>query len=122
MHILSIVVQSWLLLWMVFQGASKIAGQKMQVELFQSIRLPQWFRVVTGVVQLVGCAALIIGYWYPGVAAWAGLCFGIMMVLAILLHVRVKEPFAKLAPAIVTFVIAAGVFVLFLDDMWQPFA
>lgn len=26
-------------------------------------RLPQWFRVVTGLVELIGGALLIIGYW-----------------------------------------------------------
>lgn len=117
MHIVSIVVQSWLLLWMFYQAVSKLSGQKIQVELFESIRLPQWFRVVTGVVQLVGCAALIAGYWIPGFAAWAGLFFGLMMIVAGLSHIRVKEPFAKLAPALVTFVIAAAVFLLFIDEM-----
>lgn len=117
MHILSIVVQSWLLLWMLYQAVSKLAGQKIQVELFETIRLPQWFRVVTGVIQLAGCAALIIGYWKPVFAAWAGVLFGIMMVIAALSHLRVKEPFAKFAPAIVTFVIAAAVFILFADQM-----
>lgn len=116
MHIVSIVIQSWLLLWMLFQSISKLAGQKMQVELFDTIRLPQWFRVVTGVVQLVGCAALIAGYWYPGFAAWAGLFFGLMMIIAALTHIRVKEPFAKLAPAIVTFILSAAVFLLYFDE------
>jgi len=117
MHIVSIVVQSWLLLWMFFQAASKIAGMKIQVELFESIRLPQWFRVVTGAIQLVGCAALVIGFWKPAFAAWAGIFFGIMMVIAALSHLRVKDPFAKMAPVIVTFVIAAAVFILFADKM-----
>ncbi len=117
MHIVSIVVQSWLLLWMFYQAVSKLAGQKIQVELFETIRLPQWFRVVTGIFQLIGCAALIVGYWLPGFAAWAGLFFGLMMIVAALSHLRVKEPFAKLAPAIVTFIIAAAVFLLFIDDL-----
>lgn len=116
MHIVAIVMQSWLLLWMLFQGISKLAGQKIQVDLFETIRLPQWFRVVTGILQLVGCAALIAGYWRPEWAAWAALYFGLMMIVAGFSHLRVKEPFAKLAPAIVTFVMAAVVFLLFLDE------
>lgn len=94
----------------------------MQVELFQSIRLPQWFRVVTGIVQLIGCAGLVIGYWYPGVAAWAGVWLGITMIVAFFSHIRVKEPFAKAAPALVTLALSVAVFILFMDEMSNPFA
>lgn len=122
MHIVSIVIQSWLLLWMAFQAISKLAGQKMQVELFETIRLPQWFRIVTGFVQLIGCAGLVIGYWYPGAAAWAGVWLGITMVLAWLSHVRVKEPVAKAIPALFTLVLAVAVLLLFMEDMANPLA
>jgi len=122
MHIVSIVIQSWLLLWMGFQAISKLAGQQMQVELFETIRLPQWFRIVTGLVQLIGCAGLVIGYWYPGVAAWAGVWLGITMVFAWLSHVRVKEPAAKAIPALFTLVLTVAVLLLFMDDIANPFA
>ncbi|CAN7655958.1 hypothetical protein LJR153_005079 [Paenibacillus sp. LjRoot153] len=45
MHILTIIFHSWLLFSMAFFGGSKIAGAKHQVDLFDSIKLPQWFRV-----------------------------------------------------------------------------
>ncbi|MCD9021971.1 DoxX family protein [Cohnella silvisoli] len=122
MHIVAIVIQSWLLVWMSFQAVSKIAGAKIQVELFETIRLPQWFRIVTGVIQLIGCAGLVIGYWYPGMAAWAGVWLGITMVFAILSHFRVKEPVAKAIPAIVTFALAVVVLILFADEMPNPLA
>jgi len=120
MHIVAIVIQSWLLIWMSFQAVSKIVGAKAQVELFETIRLPQWFRVVTGVVQLIGCAGLVIGYWYPGIAAWAGVWLGITMVFAALSHFRVKEPVVKAIPAIFTLVLAAAVLVLYVDKMPNP--
>ncbi|WP_276357620.1 DoxX family protein [Cohnella caldifontis] len=122
MHILSIVIQSWLLLWIAFQGGSKIAGAKQQVELFESIRLPQWFRVVTGIVQLIGAAALVVGYWYPGTAAWAGVWLGVTMAIAILSHIRVKHPVGKTAPAIVTLALAVAVLLLFAGDLPNPLA
>lgn len=120
MHIVAIVIQSWLLAWMTYQAVSKIAGAKIQIELFESIRLPQWFRVVTGIVQLIGCAGLVIGYWYPGMAAWAGAWIGITMVLAALSHFRVKEPAVKAVPAFVTLVLAVAVLVLFANEMSNP--
>lgn len=117
MHILTIVLQSWLLFSMAFFGGSKIAGAKHQVELFDSIKLPQWFRVITGYVQIVGCIGLIIGYWYPGVAAWTGILIGIMMLFACLSHFRVKHPIGKVIPALLNLLIAAAVVILYADEL-----
>lgn len=64
MFIISVILQSFLLVSMAFAGGSKLAGAKNFVEMFESIELPQWFRVVTGLVQLAGAAGLVIGYWW----------------------------------------------------------
>ncbi|ACT00377.1 DoxX family protein [Paenibacillus sp. JDR-2] len=121
MHILGIIIQSWLLFSMVFFAITKLTGAKHQVELFDSIKLPQWFRVVTGLVQLIGAVGLIIGYWYPGMAGWAGVWIGITMFFAILSHLRVKHTFGKMFPAILNLVIAAAVILLFAEDLAHPF-
>jgi len=117
MHILAIVLQSWLLFSMAFFGGSKIVGAKHQVELFDSIKLPQWFRVITGYVQIVACIGLIIGYWYAEIAAWTGLLIGVMMLLACLTHFRVKHPIGKIFPAILNLLIAIAVVVLYADEL-----
>jgi uncharacterized membrane protein YphA (DoxX/SURF4 family) len=117
MHILTIVLQSWLLFSMAFFGGSKIAGAKHQIELFDSVKLPQWFRVITGYVQIVGCIGLIIGYWYPGFAAWAGILIGIMMLLACLAHFRVKHPIGKMIPALLNLLISIAVVFLYADEL-----
>ncbi|MBP3961594.1 DoxX family protein [Paenibacillus lignilyticus] len=117
MHILAIILQSWLLFSMAFFGGSKLAGAKHQVDLFDSVRLPQWFRVITGIVQIVACVGLIIGYWSAGYAALAGILVGVMMIAALIAHLRVKHPFAKLFPALLNLLIAAGVVSLYADDL-----
>jgi uncharacterized membrane protein YphA (DoxX/SURF4 family) len=117
MHILTIVLQSWLLFSMAFFGGSKIAGAKHQIELFDSVKLPQWFRVITGYVQIVGCIGLIIGYWYPVIAAWAGILIGIMMLLACLSHFRVKHPIGKMIPALLNLLISIAVVFLYADEL-----
>ncbi|AZN43881.1 DoxX family protein [Paenibacillus albus] len=117
MHILSIVLQSWLLFSMVFFGVSKLTGAKHQVELFDSIKFPQWFRGVTGIVQVAAAAGLIIGYWYPAFAAWTGIGVGIMMLIAVLSHVRVKHSFGKVFPAVLNIAIAVAVLLLFADEL-----
>ncbi|WP_337099122.1 DoxX family protein [Paenibacillus sp. YIM B09110] len=122
MHILTIVLQSWLLFSMAFFGGSKLAGASHQVELFDSIKLPQWFRVITGYVQIVGCMGLIIGYWYPEFAAWAGIMIGIMMLFALLSHFRVKHPIGKMIPALLNLVISIAVVILYADELSYLFS
>ncbi|WP_373232726.1 DoxX family protein [Cohnella sp.] len=107
MYIIFIVLQSFLLVSMAFGGGSKLAGAKNFVEMFDSLKLPQWFRVITGLVQLAGAAGLVIGYWYPLVAAWAGIGIGITMLVACLSHFRVKHPVGSAMPAFVITLIAA---------------
>ncbi|CAM3282855.1 DoxX family protein [Paenibacillus lupini] len=118
MHILAIILQSWLLFSMAFFGGSKLAGAKHQVDLFNEIRFPQWFRVVTGIVQIAACGGLIIGYWNAEIAAWTAVFIGVMMLIAILSHVRVKHPIGKVFPAILNFVIAIAVVCLYSDNLF----
>ncbi|MET3699740.1 DoxX-like protein [Bacillus oleivorans] len=101
MEILSIVLQSLLVLYFLFSGVSKTIGVKYWVDIFNEIKLPQWFRAVTGVGQLVGAVVLIIGYWVPEAVVWAGVWLGINMIVACLAHVRVKDPIGKTMPAVV---------------------
>src|ERR1700730_17909400 len=46
-------------------GFAKLAGVPFMVELFEQIGLGQWFRVVTGVVEVTGAIALLV----PGLAS-----------------------------------------------------
>src|SRR5246127_6006392 len=46
-------------------GFAKLAGVPFMVDLFAQIGLGQWFRVVTGVVEVTGAVALLI----PGLAS-----------------------------------------------------
>lgn len=107
MYIIFVILQSFLLFSMASGGASKLAGAKNFVEMFESIKLPQWFRVVTGLVQLAGAVGLVIGYWNPAAAVWAGIWIGITMLVACLSHFRVKHPIGKAIPAFVITLIAA---------------
>lgn len=112
MNIVFVILQSFLLVAMAFGGASKLAGAKNFVDMFDSLRLPQWFRVVTGLVQLVGAVGLAVGYWKPEAAAWAGIWIGITMLAACLSHFRVKHAIGAAVPAFVITLIAAALAVV----------
>jgi len=66
-------------------AVAKLAGAPIWVQIFDQIGLGQWFRIVTGVVEIVGAVALLV----PGFAAFGALWLGTTMVFAILMHLIV---------------------------------
>lgn len=52
-----------------FAGFMKLSGQPMMVEEFGVVGLGDWFRIFTGLVELVGAAAVI----YPRTTPWGAL-------------------------------------------------
>lgn len=106
MNIAAIVLEGLLGFLFLMGGITKMMGQKMHVDNFKKWRLPQWFRVVTGLVEFVLAAALIVGIWEPSWAAWAGLGLGITMLVGTGVHIRVKDTFGQTAPAVVLMILA----------------
>jgi hypothetical protein len=117
MSVLSIVLQSLLIMYYVFSGVAKIIGAKYWVDMFKHLVLPQWFRVVTGFVQLAGAAVLLAGFWSAGAVAWAGIWLGITMLIACLLHFKVKDPIGKTAPAFVFVVMNIALIIIHAGDL-----
>lgn len=122
MTIVSIILQCLLILIFILAGGSKIAGAKVQVEAFNHLGLPQWFRVITGLVQYVGVAGLIIGFWHPWATAWAGVWLGITMLFGCIAHLKVKDPISKTMPALVLAVIAIVLVFINADGIRYPFS
>ncbi|PYI56919.1 DoxX family protein [Paenibacillus flagellatus] len=122
MIVLSIVLQSLLVAYYVFSGFAKLAGVKYWVDIFNNLRLPQWFRAVTGIVQLLGAAVLIWGYWNAGAIAWGGIWLGMTMLAAFLAHVRVKDSFGKSVPPVVFLVLIVLLTVWHTDGLTNAFS
>ncbi|MDB5052353.1 MAG: hypothetical protein JWM44_403 [Bacilli bacterium] len=106
MDIFAIVLQSLLALAFLRGGFGKITGSRMHVEGFKHWRLPQWFRVVTGIVEFVAAAALIHGYWEQSWAAAGALLLVVTAIGGILTHVRVKDSFKQTFPIILLGIIS----------------
>lgn len=117
MDIVVIVLQSLLALGFLMAGLSKMAGVKMHVENFKKWRLPQWFRVVTGLVEFVGAAALIVGYWEPSWLVAGALVLGITAIGGILVHVRIRDPFKDSIPIAVLGILSLFVFFVRISDL-----
>lgn len=66
-------------------GGAKLAGVPMMVAIFDQIGVGQWFRVVTGLVEVIGAVALLV----PVTAAFGGLLLAITMSVGVLIHLFV---------------------------------
>ncbi len=96
-------------------GFGKVTGSKKHVEAFTHWRLPQLFRVVTGLVELAGAILLIVGYWVPTSAMAGALLLAITGVGGILTHIRVKDSFKDTAMILFLAILLFVVFFLYLS-------
>jgi putative oxidoreductase len=92
-------------------GSAKLAGVPFMVDLFAQIGLGQWFRVVTGVVEVSGAVALLI----PGLASIGALWLGATMVGAVATHLFVLH--TSPVPAIVLGLLNAVIVYLRRDQL-----
>ena len=92
-------------------GSAKLAGVPFMVELFDQIGLGQWFRIVTGAVEVVGAVALVV----PGLASIGALWLGFTMVGAVATHVFILH--TQPVPAIVLGLLNALVVYLRRDEL-----
>jgi putative oxidoreductase len=63
-------------------GLMKLSGNPMMVELFAAIGVGQWFRYVTGGIEVVGAILVLV----PSLARYGALALAVTMVGAILTH------------------------------------
>ena len=106
MSIPIMIVQIILGLLFVGIGSMTIAGRKMFVENFRHFGYPQWFRVVTGSLEVLGGIGLLIGIWLPWLAALASAGLTLVMLGAVFTQVRTRESLQKIVLPIVMGVLA----------------
>jgi putative oxidoreductase len=114
--VLTIVLQGLLAIMFLMAGLGKIMGSKTHVDGFNHWRLPQWFRIVTGIVEFAGAAALVIGYWEPSWIAAGALLLAVTAIGGVLVHRRVRDSFKQTFPIVMLGVLSVIVFVLAVSD------
>lgn len=117
MTVFSIILQSLLALMFLMAGVGKITGSKMHVEGFKHWGLPQWFRIVTGIIEIVGAAALVIGYWESSWVALGALILGITGIGGIITHIRVKDSFQQTFMILLLAIISIILFAINASDL-----
>ena len=84
-------------------GGAKLAGMPDMVQVFDSIGIGQWFRLVTGAVEISGAILLLI----PGMTGLGAALLTVTMAGAVLTHLAVIG--GNPGPAIVLFLLSAFV-------------
>lgn len=92
---------------MVAAGGAKLAGQESQVEDFDRFGYPQWFRILTGGLEVTAAVGLLTAVILTDAFALAGgLVVTAVLAGAIATHVRIGDPPSKAAPAAVLLTLA----------------
>jgi len=92
-------------------GGAKLLGVPMMVQIFDQIGMGQWFRIVTGLVEVAGAVALLV----PGFAALGAAWLGATMFFAVLTHFFVLHSSAT--PAVILLALNALVVWLRRDQL-----
>ena len=79
----------------VMAGGAKLAGAAEMVAVFDAIGVGQWFRYLTGIIEVGGAAML----WYKPTRVLGALLLGATMVGAVIAHVLILGP--STLPAII---------------------
>ena len=81
------------------------SAQNMKQE-FQVYGLPGWFVGVIGLLKLLFAVLLIAGIWFPTVTKPAAVGMAVLMLGAVAMHVKVKDPPKKSLPAFTMLVLS----------------
>lgn len=108
MNLLAIGVQIVLGLFFTPEGVIKWTHIGPSTARFTHFRYPQWFRSVTGVVEVLVGIGFLVGLWFPGIAALAAVVLVVEMLIAIYSHlVRGKDAFVPDAVPAAVFLVMA---------------
>ena len=69
-------------LMFLFAGGSKLAGAPMMVQMFDAIGVGQWFRYLTGAIEVTSAVLLLV----PSLAFFGALALAATMVGAVITH------------------------------------
>lgn len=113
MTIVVILVQIVLGVFFTPEGVVKWTRIGPSTARFQHFRYPRWFKYFTGVWEVLVGVGLLVGLWFPFLAALAALLLCVEMLIAIYSHlVRGKDALSELLPAVVFLLLAGFVLIV----------
>ncbi len=79
---------------------------------FEAYGLPVWFMWVVGVLKIGVAASLLAGIWLPALVEPAAIVLVVLMVGAVCMHLKVKDPFMSSTPALAMLAMAVAIALL----------
>lgn len=111
--ILQIAVAAGLLnVWLFrFQRSTPYRGgdARSMREEFAVYGLPEWFRYVIGILKVGAALCLIAGLWLRVLVFPAALLIAILMLGALAMHVKIRDPLKKSVPALVMLALSIAI-------------
>ena len=119
-HVLSSVLQvivgvGLLNVWLVRpRSATAYRGGTAQSlkEEFAVYGLPEWTFYVVGGLKIISGVLLIIGVWVPGLVRLPAAAVSVLMVGALAMHARAKDPVSKYLPALSVLLMSVAILLL----------
>ena len=75
-------------------------------EEFAAYGLPAWCVVAVGILKVGAALALLAGLWYPVLVRPAAVVVGVLMLGALAMHWKVRDPLKKYVPALAMLALA----------------
>jgi hypothetical protein len=69
-------------------------------EEFAVYGLPGWVMAVVGFLKISCAVALLVGLYMPALVSPAALLLGLLMLAAVTMHLKVRDPIKKSSPAL----------------------
>ena len=92
-----------------FNKATEYRGgnAKNMREEFQAYGLPAWSMYLVGAAKVIIAVMLIVSIWFKELLIYNLLALAVLMIAAVLMHIKVKDPIKKSYPALsILFMIA----------------
>ena len=105
------LINVWLLRFnhaTVYRGGSSTN----MLEEFHAYGLPSWFMYFIGFLKLLIAILLILGIWYDNLVKPSALILSILMIGAIAMHIKIKDPNSKSIPAIAMLAMSIATYLL----------
>ena len=84
-------------------------------EEFLAYGLPEWFYFLIGGLKILAALALLVGIFEPSIVPPAAGLLTLLMLGALTMHIKVKDPFTKSVPALSMLVLNLGLLALTLS-------
>lgn len=116
MHILISVIQiavalTLLNVWLLrFNKSTPYRGgnANSMLEEFAAYGLPGWLVYVVGFLKVSAALCLIVGVWIPSLVFPSALLIAILMLAALVMHIKIKDPAKKSMPALLLLALCIG--------------